>query len=292
MSDSVPSERFAELMISGKYSDLVLECQGKQFRVHRAIVCGHSPVLAAACDSDFKEAVTNTIQITGFDVETAKQMVNFMYTGDYDEDVEGGQSTIPSDGESHTDEPQSPRMDQLLSHHIQINTIADYYDVAKLRELSNSRIQEILTTSWSPHGFGTAIEEALRSTGDKKLHEILAESAAARIETLVDANENITSEDFAQSVICKVVDLYKKANEELKQQLQLLGNKLSIAQSDIETAVRVKKDFDNCIQLLQQTKYCRNINCDADFSCYFEDTGHWNNVHILRCSKCQCRHKS
>lgn len=54
MSDSVPSERFAELMISGKYSDLVLECQGKQFKVHRAIVCGHSPVLAAACDSDFK----------------------------------------------------------------------------------------------------------------------------------------------------------------------------------------------------------------------------------------------
>ena len=43
-----------EMMLSQKYTDLVLCCQGKEFKVHKAIVCTQSPVLAAACDGGFK----------------------------------------------------------------------------------------------------------------------------------------------------------------------------------------------------------------------------------------------
>ena len=42
------------MMMSQKYTDLVLCCQGKEFKVHRAIICTQSPVLAAACDGGFK----------------------------------------------------------------------------------------------------------------------------------------------------------------------------------------------------------------------------------------------
>ncbi len=41
---------FAQLMGTEKYSDLKFVCQGKEFKVHKAIVCTQSPVLAAACN--------------------------------------------------------------------------------------------------------------------------------------------------------------------------------------------------------------------------------------------------
>ena len=42
------------LYTTGKYTDLVVKCQGKEFKVHRAIVCSQSKPLAAALDNGFK----------------------------------------------------------------------------------------------------------------------------------------------------------------------------------------------------------------------------------------------
>lgn len=48
------TENLAAFTHSGKYSDLVLECEGIQFNVHKVIVCTQSPVMAAACDGEFR----------------------------------------------------------------------------------------------------------------------------------------------------------------------------------------------------------------------------------------------
>ena len=45
----------SQLRTTGKYSDLTLVCQQQEFRVHKAIVCSQSTVLAAACDGDLKQ---------------------------------------------------------------------------------------------------------------------------------------------------------------------------------------------------------------------------------------------
>lgn len=50
----------AQLMDSEKYSDLKLVCQGLEFKVHKAIICTQSPVLAAACDGGFQVKVNRT----------------------------------------------------------------------------------------------------------------------------------------------------------------------------------------------------------------------------------------
>ena len=50
----------AQLMDSEKYSDLKLVCQGLEFKVHKAIVCTQSPVLAAACDGGFQVKANQT----------------------------------------------------------------------------------------------------------------------------------------------------------------------------------------------------------------------------------------
>lgn len=42
--------RFRSLFVSKKYSDLSIACRGQVFKVHRAVVCSRSAVLADLVD--------------------------------------------------------------------------------------------------------------------------------------------------------------------------------------------------------------------------------------------------
>lgn len=48
------SQAMGLLLKSPKYSDLTIACQGREFHVHRAIVCPHSRFFDMACSGDFK----------------------------------------------------------------------------------------------------------------------------------------------------------------------------------------------------------------------------------------------
>lgn len=48
------SSAIGKLFLNGKYSDLIIRCQGTDFRVHRAIVCPQCPFFDAACSGGFR----------------------------------------------------------------------------------------------------------------------------------------------------------------------------------------------------------------------------------------------
>lgn len=48
------SKALQQLLASGRFSDLILTCDGQHFRVHKAIVCSQSPMLAAAVRNGFE----------------------------------------------------------------------------------------------------------------------------------------------------------------------------------------------------------------------------------------------
>lgn len=50
-----------KLLNSGEYSDFTIVCEGEEFRVHKAIVCPQSPVIAAALKSEFKVLMNTMI---------------------------------------------------------------------------------------------------------------------------------------------------------------------------------------------------------------------------------------
>ncbi|THV46207.1 hypothetical protein BGAL_0406g00070 [Botrytis galanthina] len=73
----------SQLYTTGKYADLVIKCQGKEFKVHRAIICSQSKPLAAAIDHGFKEATDGVFDFEEDEPEIVEYMIRYLYDGLY-----------------------------------------------------------------------------------------------------------------------------------------------------------------------------------------------------------------
>ncbi|KAF7914419.1 uncharacterized protein EAF01_000825 [Botrytis porri] len=73
----------SQLYTTGKYTDLIIKCQGKEFKVHRAIVCSQSKPIAAAIDHGFKEASDGVFNFEEDEPEIVEYIIRFLYDGLY-----------------------------------------------------------------------------------------------------------------------------------------------------------------------------------------------------------------
>ena len=64
---------------------------------------------------------------------------------------------------------------QRLLRHVRTNTIADYYNIPKLAELTRSKIQQAQLDQWDPNAWLDVTKNALAITGDPAFHDTLAQ---------------------------------------------------------------------------------------------------------------------
>ncbi|KKY13185.1 putative btb poz domain protein [Diplodia seriata] len=127
------------LFNSERYSDLrINDSNGLSYNVHRAIVCGQSPVLANACKPEhgFKEATTGTIDLPNDEPEAVKAMLVFLYTGSY-----------TTKGHAHP---------LLLS--AQAYAMGEVYQIPKLKAFSRHAFSALAATGWQSTDFADAVD--------------------------------------------------------------------------------------------------------------------------------------
>lgn len=64
------------LHLNGKFSDLTITCNYKQWAVHKAIVCSRSGFFDGACSHQFREANTGVIDLSEDDEDAVGQMIH------------------------------------------------------------------------------------------------------------------------------------------------------------------------------------------------------------------------
>ena len=193
------------LLESGKYSDLTLTCGDDEYRVHRAIVCPHSAFFEAACGGDFavnypstesigpastkadgnQEASSRTIALVDDDPETVRRMLSYMYTFDYQDELDELQSEVED-----SDEPNSlPTEDggPALWSGVRVYALAEKYGMPELKEMAKKRFRAWVEKHWSSDDLPAMAKEIFETTppADEGLRKTVTKVVATHIHELL-----------------------------------------------------------------------------------------------------------
>jgi hypothetical protein len=167
-------EQTASLFGNDEYADLEIRCEGRSFKVHKAIICTASSVIASACRHAMQEKNTGVIEHTQYDAKSLERLISYVYTQDYT--VDNSSSTEPpnkapridlidSDDDSMLKPPDPSTVNERLIGHIRVYAIADYYGIDGLKDLATSRVEVICDREeLQPRGFLDVVKEVHGST--------------------------------------------------------------------------------------------------------------------------------
>eukprot|EP00092_Neocalanus_flemingeri_P021621 GFUD01023451.1.p1 GENE.GFUD01023451.1~~GFUD01023451.1.p1 ORF type:complete len:332 (+),score=71.59 GFUD01023451.1:100-1095(+) len=117
-------EDFLSLLEDSTSSDLVIQNQGEQITVHRAILSARSPVFRAMLGNDMKEKKTGIIEIKDFEMDVIKAMVHYIYTARIDENFDD-LKTLAKIGEKYEIQSLVDICCKLLISTISSSTVVD-----------------------------------------------------------------------------------------------------------------------------------------------------------------------
>jgi len=75
------SDDLGNLFESGKFSDVILSCNGSEFNAHKSILASRSPVFGAMFEHEMEERKQNRVEIIDMDKDVLSEMLKFIYTG-------------------------------------------------------------------------------------------------------------------------------------------------------------------------------------------------------------------
>ncbi|KAN0072921.1 hypothetical protein V8E54_009035 [Elaphomyces granulatus] len=191
------------LLKSAKYSDLTLVCKGKEFCVHRAVLCPKSTFFDTACskacagDLSSQESYSGRIELED-DPATVERMISYVYTLDYrDEEHQqpesGSCDPMPCDDSDETSdsgcEEDQPAL--LGTTSVRVYTIADKYDIPPLKELAKTKFQTWGEKNWARKEFSDIVKEIFESTpkSDRGLRDIATRIVALHANFLIQKDE-------------------------------------------------------------------------------------------------------
>lgn len=172
-----------------------------------------------------------------------------------------------------------------------MDSIASYYDIPALSALARSKVDAILVHEWSADAFCGLIKESLDSTSDQKYHQMLAAKAVDHADELAGGRifeKGGVAERLTPYMLPIIMANLKATETRGRELISILSLEKSKLEEEDEKLVSRSKALEACVHLLNTNTRCRN--CGIDFSCTLEQIAWYHPRHILRCSRCSCRH--
>ena len=223
---------------NSEYSDLVIECQGSIYNVHKAIVCTRSEFFAAACRwpaadtgqtkkrrvvapknvSDPAAVAPRVVDLNDDDPVAVWAMVQYLYYLEYPTPTEelkqvilknGSKAALPvpkGDGADGPSKPPDKNPNQTwgcMLRHAQIYTLADKYSILGLKHYSAEKFGETINGEY--HGLWPDLVACVREVytatpdHDRKLRD--------QLRTAIRKNMRIAEVDDGKKLLIEIPQL-------------------------------------------------------------------------------------
>ncbi|KAI1027164.1 hypothetical protein LB504_008013 [Fusarium proliferatum] len=232
-----------------------MTCKNRHFKLYQMIVCPQSPVVTAALSGGFELmslmcapfntwCFSSTAETTDSHPNLRRRLPSTIKTT-----RRRRATSIATTTKCPKDPPASKRVtDEILYQivsHLRVNTIADYYGIAKLAKLSTSKIELILKKRVGFLIIPQIIAEMSHAIRDSEIRSVIAPTTARYIEELASS---------------QIIEAYGQRIQQLTQDLSAANEVIRKLEGERDlTAAQVRA----VIQQLLSTSKCRN--CKKDF---------------------------
>lgn len=230
------------LLTSGKYSDLTITTQHRSFKVHKAIICPQSKVLAAMSDSGFKESSTSSLQLEHDDPATVERMITFFYTGTYDQ------------GNPHVGtRDATPFVGPILMANTLVYSIADKYDIDALKIVAKAKFENLSFAAWKCEDFPAVVAMVFDTTldTDAGLRDIVSRICARHVDGILASD---TWSDLLSTNGAIGLSVFKIAHRRSVEEVEEAGGEVEDRERHLDWAAscndRLHKRFDEAYEEL------------------------------------------
>ena len=129
-------EDMGNVFKAGKYTDVTIVCQGREFPCHKAILAGRSPVFEAMFSNNFKEAEENKVEVVDIDADTFGDMLIFMYSGKV-ENLKTNAENLMMAGDKYDLQELKQMAEESLSLNLGVDNVLDVLVTAYLLDATN-----------------------------------------------------------------------------------------------------------------------------------------------------------
>ncbi|KAM3416654.1 hypothetical protein BST61_g8245 [Cercospora zeina] len=162
------------LFSNSKFSDLTIECEGRKWAVHRAIICAQNEYFMKLCDGPFLEAGKKHVVLKEDSPDAVNALLRFFYKGNYEAKTSANANST------------------ALDQHVSVYVIADKYGVSRLTELATEKFKNSIKADSADFA---RIAELLWSTDEKP------EALKAVVCTTIHDNKQLLKRDSKSEIV-------------------------------------------------------------------------------------------
>ncbi|KAK5203073.1 hypothetical protein LTR96_011312 [Exophiala xenobiotica] len=300
-------ERQKHLLQTAEFSDFTLTVDGRDFKIHRSVVCPQSTMLRSLCTGSFQEGLQGRGTLTEENANIFEKVLEYLYTGEYNSpseeleiaaadgnEVSSGEDAPANNEDGENETGSIHRQSEQLMFHTEVYLQAKFLGISELMRHARNNFAAVVKSNFRADAFLEPFSRVFDhgEDGDSGLRAQILELCLENSEDLSQDGELtfllLQHEAIAWKMISRQGHKHACQLQEAVEAQQALEETLQNSKDTVETLEQrveeLTSERDRVIALLEKYDRCRN--CDRDFGSYVDK----HERGIMRCKGCRCRH--